>query len=47
MKNAYSTLLTALISGRPVEISGMLSCSPNTNGELTLDLPNGYVVLFQ
>jgi hypothetical protein len=47
MKNAYSTLLTALISGRPVEISGMPSCSPNPNGELTLNLPNGYVVLFQ
>lgn len=47
MKNAYSTLLTALISGRPVEIDGIDSCSPNTRHELTLDLPNGDVSLFQ
>jgi hypothetical protein len=47
MKNAYSTLLTALLSGKPVEIDGIDSCDPNTRHELTLTLPNGDVSLFQ
>jgi len=47
MRNTYSTLLTALISGRPVEIEGIQSCSPNTRNELFLDLPTGDVSLFQ
>jgi hypothetical protein len=47
MKNAYSTLLTALLSGKTVEISGIASCSPTADNALQLDLANGYVVLFQ
>jgi hypothetical protein len=43
MKNAYSTLLTALLSGKRVQIFGPQSCSPNAAGEIFLDLPTGNV----
>jgi hypothetical protein len=46
MKNAYSTLLTALLSGKTVQIDGVRSCSRNVNGEVFLDLPNGNVSVF-
>jgi hypothetical protein len=47
MKNAYSTLLTALLSGKSVQIDGVVSCSPNAAGEVTLALPNGNVSIIQ
>jgi hypothetical protein len=47
MKNAYSTLLTALLSGKSVQIDGLVDCSPNTRGEVSLDLPNGNVSIIQ
>jgi hypothetical protein len=43
MKNAYSTLLTALLSGKTVQIFGSPTCTQNASGEITLALPNGNV----
>jgi hypothetical protein len=47
MKNAYSTLLTALLSGKTVQIYGFTTCSANAAGEMTLALPNGNVNILQ
>ena len=42
MKNAYSTLLTALLSGKTVEIFGPTTCTPTSNA-ITMALGNGTV----
>jgi hypothetical protein len=42
MKNAYSTLLTALLSGKTVEIVGPATCTPTSDG-ITMALGNGTV----
>ena len=47
MKNASSTLLIALLSGKTVQIYGPPSCSPNAFGEIVLALPNGNVSILQ
>jgi hypothetical protein len=47
MKNAYSTLLAALLSGKTVEIQGLPNCSPNERGEIFLDLPTANVSILQ
>jgi hypothetical protein len=47
MKNAYSTLLTALLSANTVEIHGLQSCNRNARGEVFLDLPNADVSILK
>jgi len=47
MKNAYSTLLAALLSGKGVEIQdGFPYCIPNERNEIFMDLWRGSVSLF-
>lgn len=44
MKNAYSTLLAALLTGKSIQIDGIPSCS--TTEPIPMELPNGNVGLF-
>ena len=47
MKNAHSTLLTALLSGKTVEIQGLPDCIPNARGEIFVDVSNANVGVLQ
>src|SRR2546428_5343683 len=47
MKNAYSTLLAALLSGKTVEIQGLPNCIPNERGEIFVDVSDANVALLQ
>jgi hypothetical protein len=47
MKNAYSTLLSALLSGKRLEIQGLPSCVPNQFGEIFLNLPDANISVLQ
>jgi hypothetical protein len=48
MKNAYSTLLTALLSGKTVEVQGLPSCHPSTvEGDVKLNLVVGNINILQ
>jgi hypothetical protein len=42
MKNAYSTLLAALLSGQTVDLR-VPTCSLDAEGEILMDLPTGQV----
>jgi hypothetical protein len=44
MKNAYSTLMSALLSGINVQIDGLPDC--NTTDVIFMDLWNGQVGIF-
>src|SRR5690349_11082214 len=44
MRNAYSTLLAAFLTGKSIQIDGLPSCG--TTEAIPLELPNGNVGLF-
>jgi hypothetical protein len=46
MKNAYSTLVSAFLSGKNVLIDGFPSCATNSRRETFMDLWNGGVLLY-
>jgi hypothetical protein len=45
MKNAYSTMLAALLSGKTIELSGLSGCAATIQGPVTLDLTTGSVLI--